>query len=58
MALTKVTSNVLNDNAVTTTKIVDLNVTTTKIAGDAITNELHINKIFIQKYFKLISFWN
>ena len=39
MALTKVTSNVLNDNAVTTTKIVDLNVTTTKIAGDAITNE-------------------
>ena len=39
MALTKVTSNVLNDNAVTTTKIVDLNVTTQKIAGDSITNE-------------------
>ena len=39
MALTKVTSNVLNDNAVTTTKIVDLNVTTPKIAGDSITNE-------------------
>jgi len=38
MALTKVTSNVLNDNAVTTTKIVDLNVTTPKIAGDAITS--------------------
>ena len=39
MALTKVTSNVLNDGAVTTTKIVDLNVTTPKIAGDSITNE-------------------
>ncbi len=39
MALTKVTSNVLNDDAVTTTKIVDLNVTTPKIAGDSITNE-------------------
>ena len=39
MALTKVTSNVLNYNAVTTTKIVDLNVTTPKIAGDSITNE-------------------
>ena len=39
MALTKVTSNVLNDGAVTTTKIVDLNVTSPKIAGDSITNE-------------------
>ena len=39
MTTTKVTSNVLNDNAVTTTKIVDLNVTTPKIAGDSITNE-------------------
>ncbi len=36
MALTKVTSNVLADNAVTTGKILDSNVTTGKIADDAI----------------------
>ena len=38
MALTKVTSNVLNDDAVTTSKIVDVNVTTAKLANDSVTN--------------------
>jgi len=38
MALTKVTSNVLNDDAVTTSKIVDSNVTTAKLANDSVTN--------------------
>lgn len=37
MATTKVTSNVLADNAVTTAKITDLNVTTAKIADDNVT---------------------
>jgi len=38
MALTKVTSNVLNDDAVTTSKIVDVNVTTGKLADDSVTS--------------------
>ncbi len=38
MALTKVTSNVLNDDAVTTSKIVDANVTGVKLANDSVTN--------------------
>ena len=38
MALTKVTSNVLNDDAVTTSKIADSNVTTAKLANDSVTN--------------------
>ena len=38
MALTKVTSNVLNDGAVTTSKIVDANVTTGKLATSSVTN--------------------
>ena len=38
MALTKVTSNVLNDDAVTTSKIVDVNVTTGKLANDSVTS--------------------
>ena len=38
MALTKVTSNVLNDDAVTTSKIVDVNVTTAKLANDSVTS--------------------
>ncbi len=38
MALTKVTSNVLNDNAVTTSKISDVNVTTAKLANDSVTS--------------------
>jgi hypothetical protein len=37
MPLTKVTSNVLADNAVTTGKILDSNVTTGKLATDSIT---------------------
>ena len=37
MALTKVTSNVLNDDAVTTSKIVNANVTGVKLADDAVT---------------------
>ena len=37
MALTKVTSNVLADDAVTTGKILDANVTTGKLADDAVT---------------------
>ena len=35
MALTKVTSNVLNDDAVTTSKIVNANVTSSKLATTA-----------------------
>ena len=38
MALTKVTSNVLNDDAVTTSKIVDVNVTTGKLADNSVTS--------------------
>ena len=38
MALTKVTSNVLNDGAVTTSKIVDANVTTGKLATSSVTS--------------------
>ena len=38
MALTKVTSNVLKDDAVTTSKIVDANVTGVKLANDSVTN--------------------
>ena len=38
MALTKVTSNVLADNAVTTGKILYSNVTTAKIANDGVTH--------------------
>jgi len=37
MPLTKVTSNVLADNAVTTGKILDANVTTGKLATDSVT---------------------
>jgi len=39
MALTKVTSNVLADDAVTTGKILDANVTTAKIANDGVTHD-------------------
>jgi len=38
MALTKVTSNVLEDDAVITAKILDVNVTTGKLADDSVTN--------------------
>ena len=38
MALTKVTSNVLADNAVTTGKILDSNVTTGKLATSSVTS--------------------
>jgi hypothetical protein len=38
MALTKVTSNVLADNAVTTGKILDANVTTGKLATSSVTS--------------------
>jgi len=38
MALTKVTSNVLNDDAVTTSKIVNANVTSSKLAAASITS--------------------
>jgi hypothetical protein len=38
MALTKVTSNVLADNAVTTGKILDANVTTGKLAASSVTS--------------------
>jgi len=38
MALTKVTSNVLADNAVTTGKILDSNVTTGKLAQSSVTS--------------------
>ena len=38
MALTKVTSNVLADNAVTTGKILDSNVTTGKLAAESVTS--------------------
>ena len=38
MALTKVTGNVLNDGAVTTSKIVDANVTTGKLATSSVTS--------------------
>ena len=38
MALTKVTSNVLNDDAVTTSKIANVNVTTGKLADDSVTS--------------------
>ena len=39
MAITKVTANVLADNAITTAKITDANITTAKIADDAISFE-------------------
>ena len=38
MALTKVTSNVLNDDAVTTSKIVNANVTSSKLAAASVTS--------------------
>ena len=38
MALTKVTSNVLNDDAVTTSKIVNANVTSSKLATASVTS--------------------
>ena len=38
MALTKVTSNVLEDDAVITAKILDVNVTTGKLADDSVTS--------------------
>ena len=38
MALTKVTSNVLNDDAVTTSKIVNANVTSSKLATSSVTS--------------------
>ena len=38
MALTKETSNVLEDDAVITAKILDVNVTTGKLADDSVTN--------------------
>jgi len=38
MALTKVTSNVLADDAVTTGKILDANVTTGKLATSSVTS--------------------
>ena len=38
MALTKVTSNVLADDAVTTGKILDANVTTGKLAASSVTS--------------------
>ena len=38
MALTKVTSNVLNDDAVTTSKIVNANVTSNKLATASVTS--------------------
>ena len=38
MALTKVTSNVLADNAVTTGKILDSNVTSGKLAASSVTS--------------------
>ena len=38
MALTKVTSNVLNDEAVTTSKIVNANVTSSKLATASVTS--------------------